>query len=205
MAKRKTKKKNDWEAIERDYITSNLTYRELARNYKVSESRLNVVGAKRKWKIKRKEYREGVMEETIAERKRTAVYEKAEFDSKTERVCDIAASLIASKLTTLHNESQEARGKELSTETVMEGLVAMKAAQDIKYRVLGVPPPRSLSSIDEEKAHNYFLERLAEARARLEAEGKVIKRSKDNGRPLLKPNDFIEIEILEPAPRASKN
>ena len=196
--------KYNWEEIEQDYVTGKLTYRELADKYNASESRIGVVGGKRIWAKKRKEYREGLSKAAINEAAKTSSFEKARFDELITRACDAVVAAMAALATDEYNRQS------LTPMESQNILAANQKAQDIKYRALGIPPPKTQSQIDEEGAYKHYLERLAEARVELErgiaiGEVKVIKRSKSNGRGKLNSNDFIEIEIIEPTPGTSKN
>ena len=199
------KSKYNWDEIENEYVTGNLSYRELAEKYnKVSEHRIQKVGRTRKWVKKRREYRDSLNAEVRDEKKKNTVLEKSRFDELTTRVCDTVAASMA-KLST-----KEYDGKTLTPARASEILAASQKAQDVKYRALGIPPPKTQSQVDEEAAYLHYQSELAKAEVQIEEDIltgkiKVIKRAKGNGRPELNSNDFIEIEIEEPASGTSKN
>lgn len=193
------KSRHNWEEMEQKYVTGKLTYKELAREYKVSEHRVNVNGSNRSWQKKRKEYREGLCKQVIEETKKSTVLERSAFDELTTRVCDASAASMAARAT------KDFKAEDLTPAKAEAMLTVTCKAQEIKYRALGIPPPKTQAQVDAKEAFKHYQEKLAEAMARLSETGTVIKPSKGNGGLSLNPNDFIEVEIEEPAQGPSKN
>ena len=136
--------KYNWEEIEQDYVTGKLTYRELADLYKVSESRIGVVGGKRDWAKKRKEYREGINTAAIEEAKKAATFEKGRFDELATRACDAVVAAMAKEATDNYNAGQ------LNDKRAKSILSAVREALEIKYRILDIPMPAQRHNIQDQ-------------------------------------------------------
>jgi hypothetical protein len=135
--------KYNWNEIEQEYVTGKLTYRELADKHNVSESRIGVVGGKRDWAKKRKEYREGINTAAIEEAKKATAFEKGRFDELTTRACDAVVAAMAQQATEAYNAGQ------LNDKVSKSILSAVREALEIKYRVLDIPLPVQRHDIQE--------------------------------------------------------
>ena len=135
--------KYNWNEIEQEYVTGKLTYRELADKHKVSESRIGVVGGKRDWAKKRKEYREGINTAAIEEAKKATAFEKGRFDELTTRACDAVVAAMAQQATEAYNAGR------LNDKVSKSILSAVREALEIKYRVLDIPLPVQRHDIQE--------------------------------------------------------
>jgi transcriptional regulator with XRE-family HTH domain len=58
-------RKIDWEKVEAEYITSDISQKELAKKYGVSPSTLSGIASKGKWFAKRKKHRGNVIEKAV--------------------------------------------------------------------------------------------------------------------------------------------
>jgi len=136
--------KYNWNEIEQEYVTGKLTYRELADKHNVSESRIGVVGGKRDWAKKRKEYREGINTAAIEEAKKATAFEKGRFDELTTRACDAVVAAMAQQATEAYNAGR------LNDKVSKSILSAVREALEIKYRVLDIPLPVQRHDVPKE-------------------------------------------------------
>lgn len=133
-----TKKRVNWAAFEAEYVTSNTSIEELAPKYDVHPANARMESAKREWTAKRQQFRERMLEQANKKKLTETVLEKIHFDMICEQGCDIAVAAILRAIVDYVNNN----GGVIDSQEMVNMAKAMQAWQDIKYRSLGIAPPK---------------------------------------------------------------
>lgn len=83
-------KKVQWEKLEKEYVTGNCTYKELALKHKVSESEVALHGRKKGWRKIRKEYRQKALKKSIEKSVNTEAERLAKIGIAANHALDVA-------------------------------------------------------------------------------------------------------------------
>lgn len=70
--------KINWKDVEAEYVSSELSYRDIAEKYKISASRVSAVGKKQGWVKKRNDYRANVAQVTLHNARTTDIKNKSQ-------------------------------------------------------------------------------------------------------------------------------
>ena len=199
MKKRSKKLKPDWTEIETVYVSGNMSLSKLADDVGVSESAMNRASGRGGWVRKRQEYRRKVTGLSIQKQLGKDVLDKAHFDLHVGAITDVIIKESADSILKAREE------KTLTTEGMEKHIDLADKSLQVKYRILGIPPPKSAQAMDAENSFKHYQECLAAAQAKLNKDvltGKVklIKRAKGGSKTRLNPNDIIEISVTEPYP-----
>lgn len=144
--------KYDWAEIEARYVASDITLERLCEIYGCTMSSIGHIASDRNWTQKRTEYREFIASESIEKAKTAVLFDKLQFDAMTERATDLAAALVAEKLTKEYRLFREGQRSEIEALELKEMMSVIKSAQDVKYRALNIPPPVNRIDLREIKA-----------------------------------------------------
>ena len=135
------KDKYSWKSIEADYVTNNVSLEEIAARYNISAPVVRRKAAKLEWSSKRLQYKDGQLAKAKTVKLDVSVFDKAKFDAMSESVCDLIVAVAYNEFARMVNESRESRVS-IDARDMGEIAKAVKAAQDIKYRALGIAPPK---------------------------------------------------------------
>lgn len=83
-----------WEDIEAEYISSDLSYRQIAEKYKLAKSRVAKVGAEKGWAKKRKTYRANVAQATLSNTRVLKIRENSEKLTELLKAADKMAGFL---------------------------------------------------------------------------------------------------------------
>lgn len=79
---------------EHEYVTTNISYRELAEKHEVSLSYMATVGSKNKWGEKRKDYRTNVYKKSIEKSEKADIDKLADCKTATDKAIAIVIGMI---------------------------------------------------------------------------------------------------------------
>lgn len=145
-----------WDDIEAEYITTDISLRELADKHNVSYGTLRNKSMERGWSDRRKQYREDKIRKILETQKDEAQEVRDTIDALSERVCLLAARKSAVEMTEYH------QGKKPMSQAEVSGhLHIIAKAQEVLYRRLGVPPPKTTIALTDEAAFGEYQKRLA--------------------------------------------
>ena len=203
------KPKYPWEDLEIEYVTGDLSLRDMEKKHNIPLPTIRDQSKKKHWPRKRAEYRSGIVTETTQNKKSVAVMEKAKFDEYTDRTCDVAVAKAAKEITEQYNLEIETEGViKIPLKTVSSALDIVRQAQEIKYRRLGIPPPKQVDSESEDiyreyqRAYAKELARLHHAAEERKANGDVDGSNGEDGEEKdglqLVPYDFIKYKVKPP-------
>lgn len=141
--KQMERRKHNWLEIENDFITSDIPLTDIAKKYKVSRQAVSHHANLTNWRHRRDEYQNRVKDNLSIKAAESVALDKSQFDEKTNRVCDAVVESMAVLAHTLMGVERELAktGKTLkliSAKESSEMLGAVRQAQEIKYRTLGV-------------------------------------------------------------------
>ena len=88
-------KKIDWVAAEHEYITTKMSYADIAKKYSVSCRLVNTYGAEHKWFAKRKEYLNNVSAKLAAESEDKAVKKLLRLSQVADKVVDVLEKTVS--------------------------------------------------------------------------------------------------------------
>jgi len=195
------KEKEIWDDIEIEFVSTDRSLTELAAKFKVTYGTLRRKAHRKQWKDKRAKYREAHIRTGIEDAAHEDEKIKKDFDTASDIVCQVAAAKSAMKM----KEYYEG-GPELAASAIQGHLNIIKLSQDILYRRLGVPPPKTIIGIEAENAFQTYLERLAIETAllnqmpQLQAGGEVIETVAEKGGngKVIKDGRFVRLELTPP-------
>ena len=141
--KRGPSHKFDWVAIGADYVSGEESLRQIAEKYEVSFRMVSLVSSRDKWNERRKKQREEISAKVDSKNLKTKVFERAKFDSMTQRSCDVIVAMTAVELTTAWEEK---RIVPLGDRIKM--IAAVRDALDVKYKTLNIGPPKQQIRIE---------------------------------------------------------
>ncbi len=144
--------KYDWAEIEARYVASDITLERLCEIYGCTMSTIGHIASDRRWTEKRAEFREFVANESIVKEKHLQLFDKMQFDAMTERSTDIAAAIVAEKMTTEYKAAKAGARTAIEALELKEFLSSLKLAQEIKYRSLNIAPPKQSLAIEHIKS-----------------------------------------------------
>jgi len=173
------------------FVTSLLTYDEVGERFNVSGGSVRVRAHRQGWNEKREKYREKLpplkpdVIQKQTEKERETILTKIRFDALVERCTDVAVAFIARELTARYQEG----ARSIDAMEMKDLMGAVEKAQGIKYRSLGIPPPKQVvefTRIDAPAAQ--FAEGIADAMDEYEQlSALAIARGRDgNGKKPLK-------------------
>jgi len=196
-----TKEKEIWDDIEIEFVSTDRSLTELAAKFKVAYGTLRRKAHRKQWKDKRAKYREAHIRTGIEDAAHEDEKIKDDFDKASDIVCQVAAAKSAFAMKAYYEDK-----KELSISAIQGHLNIIKQSQDILYRRLGVPPPKTIIGIEAENAFRTYQERLAIETAllnqmpQLQAGGEVIETVEEeggNGR-MVKDGRLIRLNLIPP-------
>ncbi len=88
-------KKIDWVAAENDYITTKMSYADIAKKYSVSCRLVNTYGAEHSWFKKRKEYLNNVSAKLAAKSEDNAVNKLLRLSAVADKVVDVIEKTVS--------------------------------------------------------------------------------------------------------------
>lgn len=88
------KKKNNWEKIRADYITSDISLRKLAEKYKTSTSKIYEHSRKEGWVEARKQHRKEIIEEAVGKACVKPIEVLADILDIAYKICDYIAEAV---------------------------------------------------------------------------------------------------------------
>lgn len=88
-------KKIDWVAAEHEYITTKMSYADIAKKYSVSCRLVNTYGAEHKWFAKRKEYLNNVSVKLAAKSEDKAVEKLLRLSQVADKVVDVLEKTVS--------------------------------------------------------------------------------------------------------------
>ena len=88
-------KKIDWVAAEHEYITTKMSYADIAKKYSVSCRLVNTYGAEHSWFKKRKEYLNNVSVKLAAESEEKAVKKLLRLSQVADKVVDVLEKTVS--------------------------------------------------------------------------------------------------------------
>jgi hypothetical protein len=126
----------DWAKIEAEYVTGDISLKQLAAKHDIVPETLYNHSSADKWGKKRTEYRDDYKLQLTEQTKANLVDQKNKIDTLTDRCAEVLLAQISQRLTAAHKASEQLPVKDLKimAETV-------EKAQSISYRRLGIPPP----------------------------------------------------------------
>lgn len=129
------------------YITSLMTYAEIGEKFGISADAVKVRAFRNDWVAKRDAYREKLPPEQLPQkvqdqikRERESVLTKIRFDVLVENCTDIAVAFIARELQARYKEGSRA----IDALELKDLMGAVEKAQNVKYRSLGIAPPKQV-------------------------------------------------------------
>lgn len=124
----------DWEQIQSEYITGNISYRKLSQKYEVSESALTEKAVAEQWFQKRKNYRSKAVAKSLDLSCDHKAEQLAKFDEVTDRLLDRIEAIIDGMDCSM-TSVQQCRSLHSSVEclkTLSESLLNIKEVMSIQ-------------------------------------------------------------------------
>jgi hypothetical protein len=118
---------------------------DLANDYSVNGCVVRRYAACNKWVAKRIQFRQDIGAKAIHQVSEIVDLARENFDGLTDKACDLIVAQIAEQMISLDEDV-------IDPQIMREYVDVIKAAQDVKYRRLGIPAPSHIT-VDDDRAN----------------------------------------------------
>ncbi len=171
------KKTNDWEKIKAEYITTDISLRDLADKYGIPMSCVGRRASLEKWSQERKKHKNKVVKEVVqkvqksqanelAKKMKTVIGLRGVIDKALEDADQFSRWIISEGLGDGVSATTEKVFSKIDMKSIRDAAYALKVLQEIEDRVKGTIDAKDLKQID------IALQKLELDRERLELEKK---------------------------------
>lgn len=142
-----SKPKYDKQALGTEYITGDLSLRDLSAIHGIRLATLAGYSKAGEWERKRNEYRTALTTARTGLMLDRKLFDKAAFDAMCEQAVDLAVTQLTIQISSNFERQLlpkgDARHEDALPVMVLDEMIgAIRHAQEIKYRALGIAPPK---------------------------------------------------------------